>query len=63
MPSSWPGAGGPYDIVELRELRFTTNRDGFRPLAWSILMRRRQTAAERRRCSLRRNRFCFNGMR
>jgi len=33
---------GPlFDIVELREYRFTTNQDGFRPLAWSILMRRK----------------------
>jgi methyl halide transferase len=30
-----------FDIVELREIRFSTNRDGFRPLAWSILMRRK----------------------
>jgi SAM-dependent methyltransferase len=33
---------GPlFDIVELRECRFTTNQQGFRPLAWSILMRRK----------------------
>jgi len=33
---------GPlFDIVELREYRFTTDRDGFRPLGWSILMRRK----------------------
>jgi 2-polyprenyl-3-methyl-5-hydroxy-6-metoxy-1,4-benzoquinol methylase len=30
-----------FEIVELREFRFTTNRADFRPLAWSILMRRR----------------------
>ena len=30
-----------FDIVELREYRFTTNNSDFRPLAWSILMRRR----------------------
>jgi SAM-dependent methyltransferase len=33
---------GPlFDIVELREYRMTTNRPEFRPLAWSILMRRK----------------------
>ena len=33
---------GPlFDIVELREFRFTTNKSDFRPLAWSILMRRK----------------------
>jgi SAM-dependent methyltransferase len=33
---------GPlFDILELREFRFTTNQDGFRPLGWSILMRRK----------------------
>jgi SAM-dependent methyltransferase len=33
---------GPlFEIVELREYRFTTNQIGFRPLAWSILMRRK----------------------
>jgi 2-polyprenyl-3-methyl-5-hydroxy-6-metoxy-1,4-benzoquinol methylase len=33
---------GPlFDIVELREFRFTTNKSEFRPLAWSILMRRK----------------------
>ena len=30
-----------FDIVELRECRFTTNQSGFRPLAWSILTRRK----------------------
>jgi methyl halide transferase len=33
--------GGLFEIVELREFRFTTNQNGFRPLAWSILMRRK----------------------
>jgi cyclopropane fatty-acyl-phospholipid synthase-like methyltransferase len=32
--------GSLFDIVELREFRFSTNQPGFRPLAWSILMRR-----------------------
>lgn len=33
---------GPlFDIVELREFRFDTNKNGFRPLGWSILMRRK----------------------
>ena len=33
---------GPlFDIIELREFRFTTNQSNFRPLGWSILMRRR----------------------
>src|ERR1041384_5220544 len=33
---------GPlFDIVELREFRFSTNSADFRPLAWSILMRRK----------------------
>ena len=33
---------GPlFDIIELREFRFTTNQSDFRPLGWSILMRRR----------------------
>ncbi|MGA2605305.1 MAG: class I SAM-dependent methyltransferase [Verrucomicrobiia bacterium] len=33
---------GPlFDVVELREFRFTTKKADFRPLAWSILMRRR----------------------
>jgi SAM-dependent methyltransferase len=33
---------GPlFDIIELREFRFTTNDEGFRPLGWSILMRRK----------------------
>ncbi len=30
-----------FDILELREFRFTTNEGGFRPLGWSILMRRK----------------------
>ena len=33
--------GGLFEIVELREFRFTTNDPTFRPLAWSILMRRK----------------------
>lgn len=33
---------GPlFDIVELREFRFATNKRGLRPLGWSILMRRK----------------------
>jgi len=33
---------GPlFDIVELREFRFATNKSGLRPLGWSILMRRK----------------------
>ena len=33
---------GPlFDIVELREFRFTGKDDKFRPLGWSILMRRK----------------------
>ena len=33
---------GPlFDILELREFRFTTNQSDFRPLGWSILMRRK----------------------
>jgi SAM-dependent methyltransferase len=33
---------GPlFDIIELREFRFTTYDSKFRPLAWSILMRRK----------------------
>ena len=33
---------GPlFEIVELREFRFATNQSDFRPLAWSILMRRK----------------------
>jgi SAM-dependent methyltransferase len=33
---------GPlFDIVELREFRFTTHDSDFRPLGWSILMRRK----------------------
>jgi hypothetical protein len=31
--------GSLFDIVELREFRFWTNQLGYRPLAWSILMR------------------------
>jgi SAM-dependent methyltransferase len=30
-----------FDIVELREFRFATNQSDFRPLGWSILMRRK----------------------
>jgi SAM-dependent methyltransferase len=30
-----------FDIVELGEFRFITNKPDFRPLGWSILMRRR----------------------
>ena len=34
---------GPlFDIIELREFRFSTNDSGFRPLGWSILMRRKE---------------------
>jgi cyclopropane fatty-acyl-phospholipid synthase-like methyltransferase len=33
--------GSLFDIVELRQFRFWTNQPGFRPLAWSILMRRK----------------------
>jgi len=33
--------GGLFDIVELCEFRLTTNDPNFRPLAWSILMRRK----------------------
>ena len=33
---------GPlFEIVELSEFRFATNKTGFRPLGWSILMRRK----------------------
>ena len=33
---------GPlFDLVDLREFRFATNTCDFRPLAWSILMRRK----------------------
>jgi len=33
---------GPlFEIVELREFRFETNKSDFRPLAWSILLRRK----------------------
>ena len=33
---------GPlFDILELREFRFATNENDFRPLGWSILMRRK----------------------
>ena len=30
-----------FDIIELREFRFTTNQSAFRPLGWSVLMRRK----------------------
>jgi SAM-dependent methyltransferase len=30
-----------FDILELREFRFGTNQSDFRPLGWSILMRRK----------------------
>jgi SAM-dependent methyltransferase len=33
--------GSLFDIVELSEFRLTTNKSDFRPLAWSILMRRK----------------------
>ena len=33
--------GSLFDIVELREFRFTRNKSDFRPLGWSILMRRK----------------------
>ncbi|MGD1019359.1 MAG: class I SAM-dependent methyltransferase [Verrucomicrobiia bacterium] len=33
--------GTLFDIVELHEFRFAMNKRGLRPLAWSILMRRR----------------------
>jgi 2-polyprenyl-3-methyl-5-hydroxy-6-metoxy-1,4-benzoquinol methylase len=33
--------GSLFEIVELREFRFSTNQNDFRPLAWSILMRRK----------------------
>jgi hypothetical protein len=33
---------GPlFDIIELREFRFSMDGSGFRPLGWSILMRRK----------------------
>jgi len=33
---------GPlFDIIDLHEFRFTTNKNEFRPLGWSILMRRK----------------------
>jgi len=33
---------GPlFDIIDMREFRFATNQSDFRPLGWSILMRRR----------------------
>jgi len=33
---------GPlFDILELHEVRFGTNQEGFRPLAWAILMKRK----------------------
>jgi SAM-dependent methyltransferase len=33
-----------FEIVELREFRFSTGRSDFHPLAWSILMQRRSPA-------------------
>ncbi len=30
-----------FDVVELREFRFASNKSAFRPLGWSILMRRK----------------------
>ena len=30
-----------FDILELREFRFTSNQSEFRPLGWSVLMRRK----------------------
>ena len=30
-----------FEIVELREFRFSTGQNGFRPLAWSILLERK----------------------
>jgi methyl halide transferase len=33
--------GSLFDIIDLREFRFTTNDNEFRPLGWSILMRRK----------------------
>jgi methyl halide transferase len=32
---------GLFEIIELRETHFITDKDDFRPLAWAILMRRR----------------------
>jgi SAM-dependent methyltransferase len=33
---------GPlFEILDLREFRLTTNQEGFRPLGWSIFMRRK----------------------
>ena len=29
-----------FDILELREFRFDTNQNDFRPLAWAVLARR-----------------------
>src|SRR2546428_4645400 len=36
-------------ILEVREFRFTLDREDFRPLAWSILMERRGTSYSTRR--------------
>jgi 2-polyprenyl-3-methyl-5-hydroxy-6-metoxy-1,4-benzoquinol methylase len=33
--------GSLFEILELREFRFSTHQPDFRPLAWSILMRRK----------------------
>jgi SAM-dependent methyltransferase len=33
--------GSLFDVVELSEFRFATNESDFRPLGWSILMRRK----------------------
>jgi len=33
--------GGLFEILELREFRFTTDASDFQPLAWSILMQRK----------------------
>jgi hypothetical protein len=33
--------GSLFDVVELSEFRFATNESEFRPLGWSILMRRK----------------------
>jgi hypothetical protein len=30
-----------FEILELREFRFDTNQDGFHPLAWAVLARRK----------------------
>src|SRR5437867_9575494 len=40
---------GPlFKILQVREFRFTLDREDFRPLAWSILMERDDRAARRR---------------